>query len=258
MEFRQTKVGYFVCVDGGCNASIHLLCLDMEVRIHYENHDNDFAHSHCRIPARPTIKDIADDIPSFVNKRVNAKGTEFEFDASQCVISNAMIRQPGTNYKYKKGCRVTKGGTERRYYCAKDVEIGCPAYGLEKKSKDGVFTYSFVGEHTHADEKTLKVRTPSIQAKSIKDEAFTLDTKELKSKKTDQSSFRECDGHVYWFKPRKNSKSTPTTIRWRCAKRKCSACIFTRKINGEVKAFAYKNQHSHQRDEKVRVHIKYY
>lgn len=62
MEFRQSKEGYFECVDGGCNAIIHLLCLDGDVRINSENRDRDFAHRHCQIPARPTIKDMADEI----------------------------------------------------------------------------------------------------------------------------------------------------------------------------------------------------
>lgn len=158
-----------------------MLCLGKEVRIHYENHDSDFAHSHCQIPARPTIKDIADDIPKFVNKHVSAKGAEFKFDASQCVISKAIIRLPDTNYKYMKGSRETNK-VIRRYYCVEDTKIGCPAYGLEKKSKDGVGEYAFLGEHTHADENILKVKTPSIQAKNVEDEAFTMDTKQLMRK----------------------------------------------------------------------------
>lgn len=80
-----------------------------------------------------------------------------------------------------KGSRETNK-VIRRYYCVEDTKIGCPAYGLEKKSKDGVGEYAFLGEHTHADENTLKVKTPSIQAKNVEDEAFTMDTKQLMRK----------------------------------------------------------------------------
>lgn len=87
----------------------------------------------------------AEKIPRFVNGSASAKDASFEFDASQCVISKAMIRQPVTNYKYNEGCRLTKEGIRMQYF----REWRIPERVTADDFNDFEQIWSFLGNKMH-------------------------------------------------------------------------------------------------------------